>query len=290
VSRPSLVILAAGRARRFGGVKPLAPIGAHGEAVIDLIAGDAIHAGFDKIVLVINPDTGPLIQDHVSLVWPKSVNVDFAIQERPMGTVHAVLAAQHLIDHSAPFAVSNADDLYGAEAFRALAAHLIGVGTNALVGFRLSNALVGDEPVTRGVCDVGGNHLDGIAERRHVVAVEDRFESHDGLNPKVLDPAALVSMNLWGFAPAMWTIFDDAMSAATDASEEAEVLLPEVIGRVVSGDLAVGDQALRDITVLATDSRCVGVTHPGDLSVVQSDIAKQIERGERPTRPFDERT
>ena len=290
MSAPSLIILAAGRARRFGGIKPLAPIGAHGEAVIDLIAGDAIVAGFERIVVVVNPDTGPVIREHIAGNWPASIDVSFAIQERPLGTIHAVLAARDNVDSTAAFAVSNADDLYGAEAFRSLAEHLLANGTNALVGFRLSNALVGDDPVTRGVCEVSNGILSDIAERRQVTLVGVGFESHDGLEPVMLDPTALVSMNLWGFEPAMWGAFAEAMDEAIHASEDAEVLLPEVVGRIISGEFTVGSEELTRIRVLPTDSRCVGVTHPGDLEVVQADIAAQIEGGQRPVRTFGQIT
>lgn len=285
---PSLIILAAGRARRFGGVKPLAPIGPAGEAVIDLLAGDAVAAGFDQIILVVNPDTGPSIEQHVRSSWPASVDVRFAVQERPFGTVHAVLAALPAIERDRPFGVANADDLYGREALSSLANFLATAEENCLVGFRLENALVGDDPVTRGVCEVDGRALVAIAERRQVTATNGEFRSDDGSTPQVLDPTALVSMNLWGFVPAMWNVFEASMAAATDASEDAEVLLPEVIGRMVAGNLSVEPPDLARITVLATDSRCVGVTHPGDLAVVQADILGQIAAGERPAHPFDE--
>ena len=287
MSGPSLIILAAGRARRFGGVKPLAPIGPHGEAVIDLLAGDAVAAGFEQIILVVNPDTGPTIEAHVRSSWPDSVDVRFAVQERPLGTVHAVLAALPVVDRARSFAVANADDLYGRKALGTLAQFLAETNANGLVGFRLANALVGDDPVTRGVCEVDGSTLVTIAERRQVTTSEGVFRSGDGLAPDVLDPAALVSMNLWGFAPEMWDVFEAAMAAATDASEDAEVLLPEVVGRIVAGELVVEPASLAKVTVLATESRCVGVTHPGDLEVVQADIAGQVKAGERPAHPFD---
>ena len=87
MSGPTLLILAAGRARRYGGLKQLAPIGVNGEAVIDLIASDAFAAGFEDIVIVINPDTGPHIRDHVERFWPERARVSFAIQDQPRGTV-----------------------------------------------------------------------------------------------------------------------------------------------------------------------------------------------------------
>jgi len=90
---PALVILAAGRARRYGGCKPLAPVGTHGEAVIDLVASDAVTAGFGTIVLVLGPSTGPAIRYHVEHTWPDNVDVRFATQPAPLGTVNAVLSA-----------------------------------------------------------------------------------------------------------------------------------------------------------------------------------------------------
>jgi hypothetical protein len=290
MSGPTLIVLAAGRARRFGGVKPLAPIGANGEAVIDLLAGDAVAAGFERIILVVNPDSGPTIREHVASSWPSSVDVRFCVQERPLGTVHAVLAASEAADHHSPFGVANADDLYGSAALRILASHLSSAGSNCLVGFRLDRALVGDDPVTRGVCEVSDGRLTGIAERRQVTAAGGTFSSADGLEPRELDPDSLVSMNLWGFAPEMWDVFGEAMRTAVDASEEAEVLLPEVVGRMVAGELEVSPSDLATISVLPTDSICVGVTHPGDLEVVQADIRAQIERGERSAAPFGDRT
>ena len=278
MSGPVLVILAAGRARRFGGIKPLAPIGIHGEAVIDLIASDAVAAGFGHIVVVINPDTGPVIREHIAANWPPAVSVGFATQERPLGTVHAVLSAASELDGSVPFGVCNADDLYGRDAMLALGTHLTTASNNCLVGFRLDQALVGDQPVTRGVCQVEDGLLTGIAERRQVSLTPEGFRAGDGLEPAQLSPDNLVSMNLWGFAPSMWTVFQAAMNAA-EASEEAEVLLPEIVGQ----ELATGQSTF---AVIPAPSQCVGVTHPDDLAIVQEEIRKQVASGLRPDRAF----
>jgi MobA-like NTP transferase domain len=286
VSGPALVILAAGRARRFGAVKPLAPIGPNNEAVIDLIASDAVTAGFDHLVLVINNETGPEIRAHVAASWPDNLHVSFAIQDQALGTVHAVLCAQDFIEPTAPFAVSNADDLYGYEAMSLLADHLGTRGSNALVGFHLSGALVGNDPVTRGVCVVEGEHLVSITERRNVTHRGEEFVSDDGLEPRLLEADGLVSMNLWGFAPSMWSVLNQAMALATSASEESEVLLPVAVEDMIEGKFDLSDQALRDVRVLATESRCVGVTHPGDLEIVQEEISKLIRSGLRPATCF----
>lgn len=280
----TLVVLAAGRARRYGGVKPLAPIGADSEAVIDLLAGDAVRAGFDRLVLVINPDSGNLIRNHVTSAWPIDVEVEFATQRRPLGTVDAVLAARDAADDGTAFAVANADDLYGTDALSVLQAHLAGEGTNCLVGYRLDRALVGDLPVTRGVCTVADGRLVSIAERRDVRQMDGTFRSEDGEEPEVLEPSTVVSMNLWGFDPRMWEVFESAMDQASEAHEDNEVLLPELVSRIVQGER--GDDAVREFAVLSTSSRCIGVTHPDDLALVKADIAEQVANGERPAAAF----
>jgi MobA-like NTP transferase domain len=272
---PSFVILAAGRARRYGGCKPLAPVGPGGESVIDLVASDARQAGFGTIVLVLGPETGPAIRYHVEHVWPKSVEVAFALQEAPLGTVHAVLAASEYVGDQ-PYGVGNADDIYGLAASALLAGHLReDEPTNALVGFRLADAVVGDAPVTRGICRVSDDgRLLGVDERRLVTPLEGGgFTSADGREPALISPDARVSMNLWGFTPAFHQILRAAMDAATEASVDAEVLLPEVVGQSL---------ATSTFSVLPAAGRCIGVTHPDDLTLVQAEVNRQIGRGERP--------
>jgi len=286
---PLLVVLAAGRARRYGGCKPLAPIGPAGEAVIDLLASDALAAGFGRIVLVISPSTGPAIRYHVERTWPRAVDVHFAVQETPKGTAHALLSASEHLPAGRSFGVANADDLYGQEALALLAGHLAaGAPTSALVGFTLASAVVGEAPVTRGVCQVDDQGLlASIDERRQVFAVGGgRFMAKDGREPSELDGDALVSMNLWGFTPTMRGVFERAMAAATDASEDAEVLLPEVVSELLAAPGGGRGDPATTFSVLAAAGRCVGVTHPDDLALVQADLAGQVGRGERPGRLF----
>ena len=279
---PALVILAAGRARRYGGCKPLAPVGPRGEAVIDLVASDALAAGFGIIVLVLGPETGPAIRYHVEHTWPDAVDVRFAVQPAPLGTVHAVLSAsEHIGD--APYGVGNADDIYGRAACAQLAEHLRAVAiadadadadSNALVGYRLADAVIGSSPVTRGICRVGDDGaLLGVDERRKVTRTpEGGFVAGDGREPATLSPDARVSMNLWGFTPGFHKILQAAMDAAVDASEEAEVLLPEVVAASLASST---------FTVLPAQGRCIGVTHPDDLYLVQAELNRQVAAGER---------
>ncbi len=275
---PTLVILAAGRARRYGGIKQLAPIGKHGEATIDLIASDAVAAGFERFVIVINRETGPIIEDHVRAAWPSHLQVDFAFQDSLRGTVDAVLSAEEAVGHETPFGISNADDIYGVDAFRQLGRFLIEESESCLVGFRLEISLVGDLPVSRGTCRASEGHLRAIVERRNVHRVDDQFIADDGLVPKVLDPHVLVSMNLWGFQPTVWPLLHRAMDEH-DFELSAEVLLPTFAAEAIVRDHL-------SFRVLETDSRCIGVTHAEDLDLAQSLMRAEIEQGLRPDRAF----
>jgi hypothetical protein len=271
----ALVILAAGRAKRYGGCKPLAPVGPHGEAVIDLVASDALGAGFSTIVLVLGPSTGPAIRYHVEHTWPGAVDVRFALQPEPRGTVDAVLSASDDVSE-APYGVCNADDVYGTAGCALLAQHLRAQGeANALVGYRLADAIIGFSPVTRGICRIDANgRLLGVDERRQVAALPDGgYVAGDGREPATLPGDARVSMNLWGFTPDFHKVLQSAMDAAVDASEEKEVLLPEVVAQSLGTS---------PFDVLPAEGRCIGVTHPDDLALVQVELNRQVASGERP--------
>jgi UTP-glucose-1-phosphate uridylyltransferase len=275
---PSLVILAAGRARRYGGVKQLAPVGMHGEGVIDLIASDAFAAGFGDVVIVINPDTGPEIQEHVAEFWPSDRRVTFTHQTELRGTVSAVLAAELALDMSKPFAVSNADDLYGRESFRMLGEHLATSTNNCLVGFELERALVGELPVSRGTCIVVNGHLTEIVERRNVQATLEGFVADDGLEPRSLHPSTIVSMNLWGFQTSIFPLMHEAIEGH-DFDEEKEIQLSTFVGNILHRTPLRFD-------VMRTTSRCIGVTHAEDLPLAQVLVRQEIEVGDRPEFAF----
>ncbi len=277
----TLVVLAAGRATRYGGVKPLAPVGLAGEAVIDVLASDALAAGFERLVLVVGKETGPSIRYHVARTWPGTVPVEFADQESPRGTVDAVLAAAPVLHDGSPFGVANADDLPGVAGLGLLAGHLRrGDQANAVVCYRLRGSLLGDSPVTRGLCRVDAEGmLEAVDERRRVTPQPDgRIVADDGREPKELDPDELVSMNLWGFTPEMRVVLEEALSSA---SGDGEVLLPEVVDELLA-ERRAGVTGATKVKVLHAPGRCVGVTHPGDVTLVQAELAREVGRGERP--------
>jgi hypothetical protein len=292
---PVLVMLAAGMARRYGGCKPLAPVGLHGEAVIDLNAGDAVRAGFGEIVLILGPVSGPAITYHVQRAWPASVPVSVAHQQLPLGTAHAVLATRALVGER-PFAAINADDIYGVPALSLLAEHLTTTTDHALVAYDLADTVVSGDPVTRGLCEADDDGwLRRLVERRHVTRHEDgTFTSDDGLEPHVLPPTTRVSMNLWGFTSAIWPFLEAAVheahpSLAADGTvvgappqSDAEVLLPEVVGAMAAG----ADTPGRRVKVLRGRGRCVGVTHADDLPVVRTELAEMVGQGLRAEGPW----
>jgi UTP-glucose-1-phosphate uridylyltransferase len=278
MSGPSLVILAAGRARRYGGVKQLAPVGLHGEGVIDLIASDAYASGFDDIVIVINPETGPEIQEHVATHWPKGRQVSFVHQLNLRGTVDAVLSAESALDLTRPFGVSNADDLYGRESFLHLGEHLSSSENNCLVGFELEKALVGELPVSRGTCMVVNDHLTEIVERRNVSATLEGFVADDGLEPALLHPQTTVSMNLWGFQPNILPLMRQAI-LEHDFAAEKEIQLSTFVGQILH-------RTPYRFDVIKTTSRCIGVTHADDLPLAQILVREEIEAGLRPEFAF----
>ena len=289
---PALVVLAAGMARRYGGCKPLAPIGPHGEAVLDLLVSDAVRAGFGRIVLVLHPETGPAIRYHVEQCWPESVDAEFAVQRLPLGTVHAVLAAEGALADVESFAVCNADDVYGEEAMGMLAAQLrSSAAEHVLVGYRLRSTVATADPVTRGICRVDPDGLlVSLDERRqvHTDEVSGGFVSDDGLEPRELSGDAPASVNLWGFRSDIWKVFHEAMDcsgldeeallarvAAGGEVPKAEVLLPEVISTMVA------DSANLPVRVLDTEAKLVGVTHAADLPIVSAELARQVAWGTR---------
>jgi hypothetical protein len=303
--RPVLVMMAAGVARRYGGCKPLAPVGLHGEAVIDLNAGDAVRAGFGLIVLILGPATGPAISYHVRRTWPPSVNVASALQAVPLGTVHAVLAARSLVGERS-FAVINADDIYGVPALTRLAGHLATSGDHALVSYQLRDTVVTDDPVTRGMCQADADgYLEGLVERRMVSRHHDgTFSADDGLEPKELPGETAVSMNLWGFTPAIWPFLTEALQrvhpelepdgsvGSTPPSSDTEVLLPEVVGDMARGAADAARQGDRQaerrrVRVLPGTGRCIGVTHAEDLPVVRMELAEMVGQGLRAEGPWE---
>jgi hypothetical protein len=283
---PTLVLLAAGMGSRFGGPKQIAPIGPGGSALIDYAARDAVAAGFGRLVLIVRGEIAEAVESHVDRYWPAEIRPEYVRQDlepaavaavaagrvKPLGTAHALVAAAPKLD--GPFGVANADDLYGASAFKMLAGHLAGGGGHALVGYRLANTLLGDRPVNRALCevDLDGN-VTGIVEGavnvegdgltwRPIGAPDSEARAMKGDEP--------VSMNLWGFTPEIVPVLQEAFAEFSSGDRIVageELFLPNVVGghlRSAGGDLTV--------TMLVSDDRCLGVTHPDDVPLLQETL------------------
>lgn len=302
----TLLIMAAGIGSRFGGgIKQLEPVGLHDEVIIDYSIHDAIEAGFNKIIFVIRKDIEEDFQERIgkraeAVCKSRGVEVAYAFQNlqdvpgvvpegrtKPWGTGQAVLAAKALIHE--PFAVINADDYYGKEAFRQLHDWLILDHADqaiAMAGFILKNTLSDNGGVTRGVCKVedGHTHIVDVVETSNIIKTVDA----DGkigaeVEGTALDPDSYVSMNFWGFPakegcrPAYLEVLEKGFQAFFENEVrnnplKAEYLLPTHIG----GLLREGKCSVK---VLETTDKWFGVTYKEDKEAVVQSFRKLIEDG-----------
>jgi len=295
--KPTLLILAAGLGTRYGGLKQIDPVGPNGEIIIDYSIYDAIRAGFGKVVFVIRHyfedafkgKIGDEFDDVVETAYAyQELDValgDFALpagREKPWGTGHAVLAARELIDE--PFAVINADDYYGINSFKMMAQFLSGPAVSpadcAMVGFRLGNTLSDYGSVARGVCHCDEElFLRDIAERTRV---EKRgptacYFDDDGTE-HMLSGDEVVSMNLWGFAPSIFTRlsrqFSDFLMEHGN-EKKAEFFISTAVGDLIRAGRV-------RVKVLPTDDNWFGVTYREDKEIAERSIAALVAEGRYP--------
>ena len=290
----TLVILAAGRGSRYGRLKQLEPVGPNGEALLDYGIVDALCGGFARFVLVVPPTMEEQFLSHLGLYFGSTLDVACVAQRlddrppgftvaptrvKPWGTAHAVLAARPLL--AGPFAVANADDIYGRVAFDALAQHLAARPTEAaLIAYRLDQTLSEHGGVSRGICQV-----DSEGYLREVVEVVDVRRERSALIGQETDGGSLMlrgdesaSMNLWGFPATIPSALDQLWcefleTRGTEAS--AEFLLSTAVQRLVV------DRTVR-LRVIRTDARWLGMTFLEDTPEVRRHIARRIAKGQYP--------
>jgi len=290
LSAPVLVILAAGVGSRFGGLKQLAPVGPHGEALLDYGVYDAVRAGFRNVVLVIRREVEELFRRHVADVIGPGVAVSYAHQAlepppaapgrtKPWGTGHAVLAAAWGI--RGPFAVMNADDYYGAGAFRLLFDHLAVAGDHALVGYTLRETTSTHGGVSRAIAELDAQGY--LARLTEVADIAGRGSVYTGRTipgkTVTLDGSELVSMNLWGFTNDVLGVLEEqfaAFLAAPDRAPDAEFLLSTALDEQVRA----GRARLR---VLPAPDRWLGMTFAADVPAVRDEIASLVRAGVYPS-------
>ena len=294
MENPALIIMAAGMGSRFGGLKQITPVGDNGEIIMDFSLYDAYQAGFRKVVFVIKKereaDFRAIVGSHVEsrmdvryvFQSPDDVPEWFTVpegREKPWGTAHAVRACRRVID--GPFAVINADDFYGAGAFRALYAFLaepMAESENAMVGYRIRNTVTENGYVARGVCETENGFLTSITERTHIEKRGDRAAyTTDGENYIELPGDTLVSMNFWGFRKRMMRAFDERFDEflreiLPKDPLKAEYFLPWVTDKEMHAGLA-------RVQVLPCEETWYGVTYREDLPRVQAAVADMKAKG-----------
>ena len=306
MNKPVLVIMAAGMGSRYGGLKQLDPVGNHGQLIIDYSIYDAHRAGFDTVIFVIKEeneaDFRTCIGDRVS----KVMDVKYAFQRRddlpegyatpaertkPWGTAQAALAARALVD--GPFAIINADDYYGPEAYQLiydyLCAHPDGdLYEYVMVGYLLKNTVTENGSVARGVCTVDGSGvLRDIVERTAIEKDGDnaRFTEDGGQSWTPLPGSTTVSMNMWGFTRSF---LDEALArfpafldkALAENPLKAEYFLPSVVEQLIGENKA-------QVRVLISEDKWYGVTYREDKPTVVAAIAEKTKAGLYPDRLWE---
>jgi len=297
--KPTLVVLAAGMGSRYGGLKQVDPVGPSGEAILDYSVFDAIRGGFGKVVFIIRKDFEAEFKAKVGAKYEGHVPVEYCFQDindlpapftvpegrtKPWGTAHATRAARNVVKE--PFAVINADDFYGRDAFAKLGEFLAAAKPMefAMVGYRLDLTLSDNGSVARGICDVAEDGtLKGVTEMTKLVragAVAENRENEDSPTKVPLD--ARVSMNLWGFTPELFFALEERFPKWLEANgkkEKSEWYIPFVVDELIKE----GKSTCR---VLPTESCWFGVTYREDKPFVVAEIGKLVAAGEYPRQLF----
>ncbi len=297
MNKPTLLILAAGIGSRYGGLKQLDTVGPNGEAIIDYSIYDAIQAGFGKVVFVIRKSIEKDFKEFIGNKLDGKIKVEYAFQEldkipegiklnpervKPLGTGHAVLVAADAIEEN--FAVINADDFYGRDAYTTIAKHFAELDNNSLdncmVGYNLKNTLSDHGYVSRGQCTSDNNNfLVDVVERTHIEKKSNGvfFENEDG-KEELLDGNTLVSMNFWGFTPKFFTELETKFTNFIDTNKnelKAEFFIPTVVNELIT-------EGKGKTKVLESDAAWFGVTYQEDRPVVVESIRKLIKEGKYP--------
>ncbi len=285
MSNKTLVVMAAGMGSRFGGLKQIEPIGKNGEVLLDYSVYDAKKAGFDKVVFIIKKAIEKDFRDTVGKRIEKTIDVDYAFQEldmlpkgftvpegreKPFGTGHAVLCSKDFV--KTPFSVINADDYYGASAYRQIAECLNSVPDYSMVGFRLENTLTENGTVSRGVCEISeSGKLINIEEKTKIADCK-YFE--DGLW-RPLAPDTVVSMNMWGFDTDLFGYLEEGfLKFLTEQGNElkSEFFLPFMVHDLIKA-------GIKQVNVVASEDKWYGMTYKEDKAQIVEALNRMTDEG-----------
>lgn len=293
--KPTLLIMAAGLGSRYGSLKQIDPVGPSGEAIIDYSVFDAIKAGFGRIVFVIRKNIESDFKATLLKRFEKFADVDYVFQEldmlpppyqlpvdriKPWGTAHAILVASDKV-HT-PFAAINADDFYGLDAFRKMAAQLQNQGMEtdySMVGYELEKTLSEHGSVSRGVCSQSEEEfLTAIQERTKIRREDNKLVFEENGQKLELDQNTIVSMNFWGFTPTVFQQIEEGFSKFLHqniSDPKSEYYIPTLIDELISSGRG-------SVKILTSSSRWFGVTYREDKEMVVNEIKKLVDRGDYP--------
>lgn len=301
MDKPVLVIMAAGMGSRYGGLKQIDTVSEEGDKIIDFSIFDAKRAGFEKVIFIIKRENLEVFKEAVGDKISGSMDVEYVFQElsdipeggksypdrvKPFGTAHAVRAVRNVVN--GPFAVINADDFYGQQAFKKVfdflreEENLNCSGKYCMVGFELGNTLTENGSVSRGICSVDekGNLAD-IVERTKIIKTEDGAAfTEDGENYQPISTNSLTSMNIWGFSQDFLTEIDKAFCEFYEKElpnnpEKAECYLPFVVDDLLKAGKA-------SVKVLTSSDKWFGVTYKEDKPFVMEQIGNLKKEGVYP--------
>lgn len=298
MKKPVLVIMAAGMGSRYGGLKQIDPIDSQGHIIMDFSLFDAKRAGFEKAIFIIKKENEEEFKEVIGNRMSEVMDVAYAYQDlhtlpqgfevpegriKPWGTAHAVLSCMDVVD--GPFAVINADDYYGRDAFQKIYDFLSTQEDDekyrfTMVGYHLKNTLTENGHVARGVCTVDENgYLVEVTERTRIEKKEDgaAFTEDDGATWTQLPMDAIVSMNMWGFSKGFLQEIKAGFSAFLEEGLKnnplkCEYFLPSVVSNLLSENRAT-------VSVLTSQDKWYGVTYKEDKQVVVDAIQKMKDDG-----------
>jgi dTDP-glucose pyrophosphorylase len=293
--KPSLVILAAGMASRYGSMKQVEGFGPSGETIMDYSIYDAIRAGFGKVVFIIRKEFEKNFREIVGKDIEPRMPVEYVFQElnkysegfqippertKPWGTAHAVLCADEKVKE--PFAVINADDFYGKDSFEKAYKFLVNdcnPKEHSIIGYELLNTLSEHGTVNRGVCEVDDRgNLVSVVERLNVSREGDHVVCNDEHSPKELPLDTPVSMNFWCFDPSVFDytkrVFKEFLSQNA-SNPKAEFFIPIVADKYIKEGEGV-------IKVIPTSAKWFGVTYKEDAPMVRASLRKLVDAGDYP--------
>lgn len=294
MNQPTLVILAAGMGSRYGGMKQIDGVGNHGEPIIEFSIYDAKQAGFENVVLIIKREHEEAFKQALTNKLEGKINVRFAYQDmynipegftvpegrvKPWGTTHALLACKGIVD--GPFAIINADDFYGRDAYKVIYDFLtteVKDNQYAMVGYPCINTLTDNGTVTRGLCQEDENKcLASIVEIQKIAKKDGHAVYEDNGEWKEISDTSLVSMNFWGFTPAIFKDMEEIFAKFLQEHLEENPLKCEHVIPTAVGTLVKENKC--SVKMLSSKDAWFGVTYKEDMPNVMQKIQEMKDAG-----------